>query len=339
MLYKIRKMTKTFKNRTILNLEQLDIEKGEIYALVGANGAGKTTLLNILSFLDKPHTGQLDFCGEPVLYGNQQLLKLRRKVVLLDQYPILFTGPVWKNIEFGLKVRSIPRAQRKKRVEEVLNLVGMGDFFHAEGHKLSGGETKRVALARALAIEPEVLLCDEPTANVDAENQAIILNILQQINSEQKTSIIFATHYLSQMRKLASHTLTLEHGHLSQQKKENSYICTVITRKENGLLCYLNNAVSLFLAGNNHPEVEKGTKIHIDPRRISIGKSKNSLAENTLRGVVVKIEQNNTLIGIDMDCGLRIRVILTKDEYHDLQPQVGEKLQIGIPDEAIEFSP
>ena len=106
-----------------------------------------------------------------VCYTENDLLELRRQVVLVDQSPLLFTGSVAKNVEFGLRMRKIPAAERKKRVIEALELVGMAGFIEAEAHRLSGGETKRVALARALAVGPQVLLCDEPTANVDSENQ------------------------------------------------------------------------------------------------------------------------------------------------------------------------
>ncbi len=216
MLFEAAKLTRTFKGREILNLSQFKLEKGKIYALIGANGAGKTTLLNLLALLDKPTSGQLFFCGQEVQYNRQQLLHLRRRIVLVDQHPILFTGPVWKNVEFGLKVRGIAKKIRRERTEEVLALVGMEEFYLADAHKLSGGESKRIALARALVIEPEVLLCDEPTANVDAENQEIILQILKRINRKKQTSILLATHYLSQSRRLAHHTLLLEHGALSE---------------------------------------------------------------------------------------------------------------------------
>ncbi len=222
MLYNAAEMTRTFKGRQVLRLEHLAIEPHKIYGLIGPNGAGKTTLLNLLAFLDKPTTGSLQFQGQVVGYGKQQLLELRRRVVLVDQYPILFTGSVWKNVDFGLKVRGITKKLRASRVEQALELVGMEDFRRADAHKLSGGETKRVALARALAIEPEVLLCDEPTANVDEENQEIILRILQSINSEHRTSIILATHYLAHSRRLADHTLILEHGKLSTRTDERA---------------------------------------------------------------------------------------------------------------------
>jgi tungstate transport system ATP-binding protein len=109
----------------------------------------------------------------------------------VDQYPILFTSTVFKNIEFGLKIRKLPAKKREKRIEEVLDMVGMRSFMHSRAHTLSGGETQRVAIARALAVSPQVLLCDEPTSNVDTENQATIINILKQINEQEGITIIF----------------------------------------------------------------------------------------------------------------------------------------------------
>ncbi|MBV5306754.1 MAG: ATP-binding cassette domain-containing protein [Desulfobulbaceae bacterium] len=220
-LYELQGVTREFKGRKVLDLPHLAIESGKIYSLIGPNGAGKTRLLNILAFLDRPTSGEIDFCGEQVTYCKQGLLALRRRVVLVDQYPILFTGPVWKNVEFGLKVRGVARQARTDRVHEVLSLVGMEDFFKAEAEKLSGGETKRVALAMALAVRPEVLLCDEPCANVDEENQKIIIQILDRINREQSTSIVFSTHYLAQGRSLAHGELHLEHGRLCVKSEQS----------------------------------------------------------------------------------------------------------------------
>jgi tungstate transport system ATP-binding protein len=223
MLYELQDVIRAHKERQILNLPALEIESGRIYSLVGPNGAGKTTLLNLLAFLDRPTVGKICFYNEQVIYNKQALLSLRRRVVLVDQYPILFTRPVWRNVEYGLKIRGIPHQERNDRVREVLSLVGMEDFYEAEAATLSGGETKRVALAMALAVRPEVLLCDEPSANVDAKNQEIIMQILDRINREHNTSIIFSTHYLEQGRKLAHCGIVLEHGMLSARTGETTH--------------------------------------------------------------------------------------------------------------------
>jgi len=213
-LYRLSQLTKTYRERTVLDIPFLEIEPGRIYALMGPNGAGKTTLLNILGFLDPPTGGSVQFCSNPVQFTEPALQALRKEVVMVDQHPILFTTTVFKNLEFGLKVRKIAKSERVRRIRESLEMVGMQDFAQSPAHRLSGGETQRVALARAFAAAPKVLLCDEPTANVDEENQAIIIRILRQINELKGISILFTTHDRAQALTLAQQTLFLDRGRI-----------------------------------------------------------------------------------------------------------------------------
>ncbi|MDX1707250.1 MAG: ATP-binding cassette domain-containing protein, partial [Desulfobacterales bacterium] len=112
MLFEIAQLTKTYHERTILDVRQLDIEKGSIYGLQGPNGAGKTTLLNILAFLERPSTGLVSYKSELVQYAEPYLQRYRKEVVLVDQLPLLFTTTVFKNMEFGLKIRGLPKEER-----------------------------------------------------------------------------------------------------------------------------------------------------------------------------------------------------------------------------------
>ena len=220
MLYSLSKITREYGSRTVLDIPSMEIEKGKIYALLGPNGAGKTTLLNILSFIEVPTTGDILYRSKTVNFSESSLQNLRKEVVMIDQRPILFTNTVYKNVEFGLKIRRIPQKKRKTIIEETLDLVGMRDFEQAQAHRLSGGETQRVALARALVVSPEVLLCDEPTSNLDVENQAAIINTLKQINEQRKITIMFTTHYMYQVSSLAHHTFFLDHGKLTTAQAE-----------------------------------------------------------------------------------------------------------------------
>ena len=214
MLYVISQLVKAYHERIVLDIHSMEVEKGIIYALLGPNGAGKTTLLNILGFLEPPTAGRIWYCSDQVQFSTSYLQKLRQGVVLVDQNPILFTTTVYKNVEFGLKIRGMSKNLRDKMVNEALDLVGMRQFSLAQADTLSSGETQRVALARGLAIFPEVLLCDEPTSSVDTGHQGTILKILKQISEEKKISIIFTTHDIHQAAVLTSHTLSLDHGKL-----------------------------------------------------------------------------------------------------------------------------
>lgn len=213
-VFRIRALRKAYGARTVLDVDELDIESGERYALVGPNGAGKTTLLEILGFLTSPTAGKVVYNDRPVNYSGPRLHDLRREVGLVHQNPVLFTTTVYKNLEFGLKIRGIPKNERDRVIAASLDLVGMGGFVDAGAHRLSGGETQRVAIARALALNPQVLLCDEPTAGVDAENQKIIIEALRQVNERKKITIVFTTHDHFQVASLARHVLYLNRGRL-----------------------------------------------------------------------------------------------------------------------------
>ncbi len=339
MLYELKSVVRTFKERRVLDLSHLEIEEGKIYSLIGPNGAGKTTLLALLAFLDRPDGGQFLFKSEQVHYGAAELLELRRRVVLVDQYPILFTAPVWKNVEFGLKIRGVPSRERRRRVEEALDLVGMKGFLKAEAHKLSGGETKRVALARALAVRPEVLLCDEPGANVDKENQEIILDILGAINSTEKTSIIFSTHYLAQGRRLADHTVMLEHGLLTDMVNENIYRSAVVDRGRDGVACQLSGRLMVSLPTGLVPEDTQSFKLHVDPDRVRYCPEQPASDGRTLSGHVLQVNQDRGRVFIGMDVGVKLYFFLSMAEYLEHPPVIGARITVVLPDDCLRCTP
>lgn len=337
-LYRLENLAREFKGRKVLDIADLAIEAGKIYTLIGPNGAGKSTLLTVLAFLDRPEHGVLSFQGQRVDYSAKQLLELRRRVVLLDQYPILFTGPVWKNVEFGLKVRGIAKEERRRRVREVLDLVGMQRFIEADAHKLSGGETKRVALARALAVQPEVLLCDEPGANVDKENQEIILALLAKINKSYGTSVIFSTHYLSQGRLLADHSLMLEHGQLSDMINENIFRARVIAEENGRLLCQVGSGAELRLSKASNADPRRDFKLYIDPNRATVEVDGADPAVNILTGTVFQLNQDKGRVHVGVDIGVKLFLFLTMEQYRQVGPVIGGRLLVSIPDSALRCS-
>jgi tungstate transport system ATP-binding protein len=190
----------------------LAIGAGKVTALLGPNGSGKSTLLNILAFLDAPTEGAVEFFGKPARHSHKELLALRRQVVLAHQNPVLFTTTVKKNVEFGLKVRGVPKAERERRAGEALDLVGMRGFINAKAHRLSGGETQRVVMAQALALDAPVLLCDEPAASVDAENRRVLLSLLERVCKEKGVTVVVTSHDMPWARSLAHTTVWLEDG-------------------------------------------------------------------------------------------------------------------------------
>ncbi|RUM47114.1 MAG: hypothetical protein DSY80_01225 [Desulfocapsa sp.] len=324
MLYSLRDIRVHRGQRCILDIDKLDITKGRVYSLVGPNGAGKSTLLNVLAFLLKPDSGTI-VCNDVPVQMTTARHRLRQQVVLVDQYPILFTGPVWKNIDFGLKIRKIPKEERQKRIKEVLERVGMLEFANADAHRLSGGETKRIALARALAVKPGILLCDEPTANVDAENQERILEILEYCNKTLETSLFFATHYLSQAQRLADFSIVLQNGTVSTGGNEN--IFTVCYAADKWML-----ACELLLppeVNTRHP-AQTVCRVQIDPRLITLSRSENTGSACLWKGQIVRIERENMAIRLTVDCGVRVDILLDKAIYTKESYLVGEWVFLEI---------
>ncbi|MEX1330001.1 MAG: ABC transporter ATP-binding protein [Desulfobacterales bacterium] len=336
--YTIVRLTKLFGTRTVLDIPNLTIEDGSIYALLGPNGAGKTTLLNILGFLDSPTSGQINYHGKLVRFTEAQLQALRKKVVMVDQHPILFSTTVFKNLEFGLKIRRIAKKERERIIEETLDLVGMRSFIHAQAHRLSGGETQRVALARGLALEPRVFLCDEPTASVDIENQNIIINIIKQINETKKITILFTTHDRSQAAKLAHHTLVLDHGRLMVSVFENVFTGVLGHDSSGKLRCAIHDKILLQIPQKNLNTGSRRVRVVIDPEKINLIDIDDKACElNPIPGRVIHVMAENSRIRLVVDAGINIALLIPQKKYEQTRPLVGELVGVCIPSESIQI--
>ena len=335
-LFSLVDITRVYDRRKILDIPELEIEENRIHAVLGPNGAGKTTLLNILGFLEAPTSGEILFRSNPVRFIETQLQQLRRLAVLVDQHPILFSTTVYKNLEFGLKIRGIEPGNRLRIIEESLDLVGMRSFIHYPAHQLSGGETQRVALARALALSPEVLLCDEPTSSVDVENQNIIITILRRINETKKISVLFTTHDRSQAARLAHHTIFLNQGRLVPTLYENIFRGVLQTDPSGQPLCVIQDKMHLSLEEDQVIEKRKAVSVFIDPEKIAGRKlSEDPAAANELQGRVVQILAENGKVRIVIDAGVWVALLVSKKRYQKLGVMVGETIRLSIPPEAI----
>jgi tungstate transport system ATP-binding protein len=199
-LYRLEEVKKIYQNRKVLDVPQLSVRQGEILGFVGPSGAGKSTLLRILGFLEPPSSGQLYFHDR--LCDNEwpQMVQ-RRKVTMLFQDPHLLRRTVFDNVAYGLKIRGHKNGDH--RVHEIIGQLGLSALTAAQARTLSGGEAQRVALARSLVIEPEILLLDEPTSNLDPDNINLIEQMIRRVNREQQMTIVIVTHNIFQAKRLA----------------------------------------------------------------------------------------------------------------------------------------
>ncbi len=333
-LFEIRGLTKIYGQRSVLDIPELDFERGEIYALLGPNGSGKTTLLEILSLLLPPTTGTIRYLGRRIDFSANNLTALRREIVMVPQNPVLFTTSVVKNVEFGLKIRNMPRDERDNIIEANLDLVGMGRFRDAEAHKLSGGETQRVAIARALACSPNMIFFDEPTSNVDVENQLAIEQIMTEINAQKAISVIFTTHNLTQDSKIAHRVVSLYEGQKAASVFENIFSGEIIGAENGGKLCLVQERVKLWVNTGREGTV----RLAIDSSRIRLLVDEEVAPNrNAFKGKLLQLTDENGHIRAIADIGIPLSVLLPKPELKDRPLYIGEEINLHCPPDAIQI--
>jgi tungstate transport system ATP-binding protein len=212
-LYRLRDLKKSHGSTFTLHVHELDVRRGEVLGLLGPTGAGKSTLLQLLVGLETPTRGAIRFDGSPFV-STDLPLSTRRRMTLLHQRPVLLAGSVRLNVEYGLRLRG--SQDRSRKVEGVLDRLGLTKIALQSAQTLSGGQVQLVALARALVIEPEVLLLDEPTAHLDPAHVALVEKTIRELQQERRTTIVWATHNLFQARRVAVRTALLLNGQLAE---------------------------------------------------------------------------------------------------------------------------
>ena len=180
-----------------LNGVDLKISEGEFTAIVGPSGSGKTTLLNIIGGLDRPDEGDVEVGGHDVdAMSDNKLIDFRKEHIgfVFQAYNLIPVLTARENVEFVMLLQGRPKKERHDRAEELLRAVGLEDKMDKRPSELSGGQQQRVAVARALAPKPDFILADEPTANLDSQSTANLLDLMAQLNKEEKVTFVFSTH-------------------------------------------------------------------------------------------------------------------------------------------------
>jgi putative ABC transport system ATP-binding protein len=222
-LVSIRNLHKTYQRGPekvdVLNGIDIDIEEGDFVALMGPSGSGKTTLLNLIGGLDSPSAGSIDIAGTHIeQLGSGQLSQWRSNNVgfVFQFYNLMPTLTAQKNVELPLLLTKLSASQRKRNAEIALQLVGLADRGKHRPNELSGGQQQRVAIARAIVSDPTILICDEPTGDLDRASAEEILGLLQTLNREHGKTIVMVTHD-PKAAEYATHTLHLDKGNLVEQ--------------------------------------------------------------------------------------------------------------------------
>ena len=221
-IIEIKNLTKTFgsgENQVeALRDVNISVAPGEIFGIIGLSGAGKSTLVRCINLLERPNEGQVLFHGQNMMTMSDKQLRLqRRKITMIFQsFNLLEQRTALDNICFPLELVGTPRKEAVKRAKELLEIVGLPDKANAYPVQLSGGQKQRIAIARALATDPEVLLCDEATSALDPKTTDSILKLLQEINRERGITVIIITHQMSVIEQICHRVAILDHGDVAE---------------------------------------------------------------------------------------------------------------------------
>ncbi len=213
-------VSKTYqlKGRKVEALKEtsLEIKSGEIFGLIGYSGAGKSTLVRLINLLEQPTTGSVTVAGEDLTKLTKHELRQKRQKIgmIFQQFNLIESKTVYENIEFVLKASKFDKKNRTARIKELLELVGLGDKAEIKSSNLSGGQKQRVGIARALANDPDILLCDEATSALDPDTTKSILKLLNRINKDLGITIIVITHEMEVIKEIADRVGVMSKGEI-----------------------------------------------------------------------------------------------------------------------------
>ncbi|MBI5248148.1 MAG: ABC transporter ATP-binding protein, partial [Desulfomonile tiedjei] len=299
--YKIRDLSFSYGGSPILAVPELEIPDGKIVALVGPNGSGKTTLLHLLAFIEPPDSGRIEFLGLEASRSN--LLELRRSVGLLLQNPYLFHETVFANLTWALRLRGLSKKECRDRALTALETVGLSGFEQREARLLSGGETQRIALARTLALDPKVLLLDEPFNHLDREAARRTEELVVEINSKLNKTVVLTSH--SAKSQVIAHTvLHLFKGRIIPAPPDNLFRGKLM---ESGRVFYTGRILVTLPSA-----VSEGDLVTIDPERIKVSLEAPPPGNlNAYTGTVIGLSSENGRVRLEIDAGEVLRVLVS----------------------------
>lgn len=328
----LRDVTKRFGPRTALDNVTLQVQEGEVLALLGPNGSGKTTLLKILAFLLRPDIGKVYFQSEIADEKNAE--RMRLQCALVFQRTILFSTTVFNNVAYGLKIRKMPKNEINDEIKRVLKLVKLEGFEKRPAKKLSGGEQQRVALARTLILKTKLLLLDEPTSNLDPKNASIIEDAVLKVNRELGTTVVMATHNMEKARTLPNRIALMNDGKLietgppqnifgklsqnlaSFAEVDNTFAGKAQITPKGTTIIDIGNDVKIEMA----LQISGDVSVFVSPQDIILSKKPlESSARNVLNGRIIQISDSDGLVKLAVDVGRPFTVQITRRSFDELK--------------------
>ena len=329
---------------TTLNIPSFFVQEGEILSLIGPNGAGKTTLLQTLSYLIKPAQGKIYFKGEE-LNSTRPVFEYRRKFAMVFQEPLLFDTTVFGNVASGLKIRGMNGTEIRSRVTEQLDRLGISHLSHRSAKTLSGGEAQRTSLARAFAIRPEILLLDEPFASLDPPTRESLMEDLEHILEQTRTTAIFATHDRLEALRLSNRIAVMNQGMILQigspeevmNYPENEFVASFVgmetiltgrvTKRNGGTFVASVSGQEIEAVGDVHPGETVVLCIRPENVTLSIRPSEGATsARNVFPGRIEKVISLGLYQKVQVNCGFPLVAYVTHHSLENLSLQEGREV-------------
>ncbi len=321
-IYQLKNLHFYYHDQQALSLNDLQIQAGKTTALMGANGSGKSTLLNILAFLSSPSQGVIIFNGQDV--DNRELIQYRRRVGFLAQKPFMLSGSVYDNINLALKIQG--KKYNNEKIVRVLKQLGIQHCLNQQAKLLSGGELQKVALARILVLEPEVLLLDEPFSYLDPGSAQALELFLQSYASEIGNTLIFSTHDRLQGFALADRVIALAEGREVMTPLINLF------HGEVKLHQFHSGSMRIVLA----EAISVGRHASINPQDIVLSVTAlQSSMRNHFRGRIITIAEEKGSVRVNVDTGVVFKALITYQALDELKLKLGDKIWVNFKSSAV----
>src|SRR5881397_3351453 len=308
----------SYDGRVVLDIERFAVAPGAGVAIVGPNGSGKSTLLRLLALLERPSEGEVRLGGVVVAGGKAARTGagVRRRITLVEQRPVLLRGTVRENLEFGLQVRGVRRIEVNRRVESTAAQLGISPLLQRRRHELSDGEVQRIAVARALAVEPDVLLLDEPASSADRAAAQSLYHALAEERARRPLAVCLASHQLEDAYRWADDVRALADGRLSPVTPENLFRIELPVGAPGDLKhVRVGNVEIAALTDKSGPAI-----LAVPPTDILVSREPlTSSARNVFCGRVTRlVHQRGGAVQVTADVGVELVAVVTEDAARDL---------------------
>ena len=332
----------------LVQVPSLLIQEEEIFSLIGPNGAGKTTLLQTLSYLLKPFQGEI-FFRENRVEANHSVLEFRRKLAMVFQEPLLFDTTVFNNVASGLRIRGMKRDEIRDRAMEQLERFGISHLKGRSARTLSGGEAQRTSLARAFALRPEILLLDEPFSSLDPPTRGSLIEDLEHILRQTRTTAIFATHDRMEALRLSNRIAVMDGGRILQigcPEEVANHPVNELVASFMGVEAILTGKVikrngGTIIASIEGQEIEAVGDAHlgesvvlcIRPENVILSirpSQEGTSARNVFAGKIVRIISLGLYQKVQLDCGFPLVAYVTNHSLEELSLVEGREVRASF---------